>query len=49
MKPTPHEALSALVALLKRCAMSEAELIGTQTCIDIIKAELDKKPPVKSE
>lgn len=49
MKPTPHDALAAMIALLKRCPMGEAEVIGTQVCIDIIKAELDKQPPVKSE
>ena len=49
MKPTPQDALAAIVALLSRQAMSPAESIGAQTCIDIIKAELDKQPPVKSE
>lgn len=49
MKPTPQDALAALVALLSRQAMSPAESIGAQTCIDVLKAAIDPQPPVKSE
>jgi len=49
MLTEPIKALDALVELLKRTPMSKSEAIGAQACIDIIKAELDKQPPVKSE
>lgn len=49
MKPTPQDALAAIVALLSRQVMSPAESIGARICVDIIKATIDPQPPVKSD
>lgn len=36
----PDRALEILLSLLARCPMNEAELMGANACIDIIRKEL---------
>jgi len=45
----PQAALNALVDLLKRCPMTQAEAIGASHCVEVLRAAIDPQPPVKSE
>lgn len=49
MKIEPKAALDALINLLQRCPLTQAEAIGASQCIDVLKAAIDPQPPVKSE